>query len=48
MIYPDTKGQALAKGFTDQKLLELLSVVHLEYLISREGGWDSVQDWADV
>ncbi|KAK3806456.1 MAG: ABC transporter transmembrane region 2-domain-containing protein [Benniella sp.] len=48
VIYPDTKEQALAKGFTDQKLLELLSVVHLEYLISREGGWDSVQDWADV
>jgi len=48
VIYPDTKGQALAKGFTDQKLLELLSVVHLEYLISREGGWDSVQDLADV
>ncbi|KAI8596668.1 ABC transporter transmembrane region 2-domain-containing protein [Dissophora ornata] len=48
VIYPDTKQQAHAKGFTDRKLLELLSVVRLEYLIDREGGWDSVQDWADV
>ncbi|ORZ16636.1 ABC transporter transmembrane region 2-domain-containing protein [Lobosporangium transversale] len=48
VIYPDTKQQALAKGFTDAKLFELLSVVHLGYLIDREGGWDSVQDWADV
>lgn len=48
VIYPDTKQQALAKGFTDKKLVELLSVVHLGYLIDREGGWDSVQDWADV
>ncbi|KAG0005292.1 ATP-binding cassette sub- D member 3 [Modicella reniformis] len=48
VIYPDTKQQALAKGFTDQKLFELLSVVHLGYLIEREGGWDAVQDWADV
>ncbi|KAG0329348.1 ATP-binding cassette sub- D member 3 [Dissophora globulifera] len=48
VIYPDTKQQAIAKGFTDQKLFELLSVVHLGYLIDREGGWESVQDWADV
>ncbi|KAF9583853.1 ATP-binding cassette sub- D member 3 [Lunasporangiospora selenospora] len=48
VIYPDTKPQALAKGFTDKKLFELLSMVHLGYLIDREGGWDSVQDWADV
>ncbi|KAF9113859.1 ATP-binding cassette sub- D member 3 [Mortierella sp. AM989] len=48
VIYPDTKQQAIEKGFTDQKLVELLGVVHLEYLIEREGGWNSVQDWADV
>lgn len=48
VTYPDTKQQAAAKGFTDKKLYELLSMVHLGYLIEREGGWDSVQDWADV
>ncbi|CAG8460082.1 14752_t:CDS:10 [Funneliformis caledonium] len=48
IIYPDTKNQARSKGFNDDKLLELLKVVHLEYLIVRDGGWDAVQDWADV
>ena len=28
--------------------MELLNVVHLEYLVKRDGGWDAVQDWADV
>ncbi|KAJ1955470.1 hypothetical protein IWQ62_005520, partial [Dispira parvispora] len=32
----------------DDDLLDLLKVVHLEYLVSREGGWDSIRDWADV
>lgn len=36
------------KGFTDADLLEFLRQVHLEYLVEREGGWDSVQDWMDV
>ncbi|CAI2165265.1 3074_t:CDS:10 [Funneliformis geosporum] len=48
IIYPDTKSQARSKGFDDNKLLELLNVVHLEYLVDRDGGWDAVQDWADV
>jgi ATP-binding cassette subfamily D (ALD) protein 3 len=36
------------KEFNDDKLMELLNVVHLGYLAEREGGWDAVQDWADV
>lgn len=47
IIYPDTKEQAYAKGYTDERLKELLRIVILEYLVSREG-FDSIQDWGDV
>eukprot|EP00296_Roombia_truncata_P007545 JP445986.1.p1 GENE.JP445986.1~~JP445986.1.p1 ORF type:complete len:672 (-),score=171.35 JP445986.1:179-2194(-) len=48
VIYPDTKEQCYAKGTTDKDLLGLLSQVHLQYLVDREGGWDAISDWADV
>lgn len=48
IIYPHTKEEALARGLSDIKILEILRQVHLEYLVEREGGWNSVQDWADV
>jgi ATP-binding cassette subfamily D (ALD) protein 3 len=48
IIYPDTKIMALSKGYEDSKISDLLKKVHLSYLIEREGGFDSVQDWADV
>ncbi|CAG8460002.1 7915_t:CDS:10 [Paraglomus brasilianum] len=48
VIYPDTRTQARMKGYDDTKLMELLGVVHLGYIVGREGGWDAVQDWADV
>ncbi|KAL1920270.1 uncharacterized protein VTP21DRAFT_1416 [Calcarisporiella thermophila] len=48
IIYPDTKEQARKKGYTDESLRELLKRVHLTYLLDREGGFDAVQDFADV
>ncbi|KAI9323415.1 ABC transporter transmembrane region 2-domain-containing protein [Dichotomocladium elegans] len=48
VIYPDTASQALKRGFDDDELMKLLNTVHLGYLVEREGGWDAVQDWADV
>mmetsp|Transcript_109 Transcript_109/g.318 ORF Transcript_109/g.318 Transcript_109/m.318 type:complete len:648 (+) Transcript_109:36-1979(+) len=48
VIYPDTEERMRAKGFTDADLMGLLEEVRLEYLVDREGGWESVQDWADV
>ncbi|KAI8339122.1 ABC transporter transmembrane region 2-domain-containing protein [Chlamydoabsidia padenii] len=48
IIYPHTVENARDKGFTDDKLMDLLETVHLSYLVEREGGWDAVQDWADV
>lgn len=48
VIYPDTVAQARARGYSDEELMKLLDTVHLGYLVEREGGWDAVQDWADV
>lgn len=48
VIYPDTAAQAQERGYNDEELMKLLDVVHLGYLVEREGGWDAVQDWADV
>lgn len=48
IIYPHSVDEARKKGYTDRKLLELLDKVKLEYLVQREGGWDSIQDWTDV
>ncbi|KAI9476414.1 MAG: ABC transporter transmembrane region 2-domain-containing protein [Benjaminiella poitrasii] len=48
VIYPDTQAEAMKKGYDDDALMKLLDTVHLGYLVEREGGWDAVQDWADV
>lgn len=41
-------SQAASSGVTDESLLDVLESVRLEYLLPREGGWDSVRDWTDV
>jgi len=38
----------LRKKIKDDDLTHLLELVHLEYLVEREGGYDSVNDWNDV
>jgi ATP-binding cassette subfamily D (ALD) protein 3 len=48
LIYPDAKEDQIAKNITDEDMNELLRVVKLEYLIEREGSWDTENDWNDV
>jgi ABC-type uncharacterized transport system fused permease/ATPase subunit len=36
------------KGVNEEKLQEILTEVKLEYLVQREGGWDSQNEWNDV
>ncbi|RKP34197.1 ABC transporter transmembrane region 2-domain-containing protein, partial [Dimargaris cristalligena] len=48
VIYPHSHADATARGFADDDLVNLLQVVHLEYLVGREGGWNSIRDWGDV
>lgn len=40
--------KAVRNGVTEELLLSVLESVRLEYLLPREGGWDSVRDWTDV
>lgn len=35
-------------GSNDESLRDILREVKLEYIIEREGGWDSERDWNDV
>ncbi|XP_050401971.1 ATP-binding cassette sub-family D member 3 [Patella vulgata] len=48
VIYPDNREQQQKKRIRDEDLAEILEKVQLGYILDREGGWDSVQDWMDV
>lgn len=48
VIYPDTLADMKSKKITDNDLNMLLEKVQLNYVLEREGGWNSIQDWIDV
>ena len=48
MIYPHTVADMNRGGANDNALKDILREVRLEYIIEREGGWDSERDWNDV
>jgi len=48
IIYPHSLEQMKSKGSRDEDIAKLLEVVHLGYLIEREGSLDSKNDWNDV
>uniref|UniRef100_K3WXJ7 ABC transporter domain-containing protein n=1 Tax=Globisporangium ultimum (strain ATCC 200006 / CBS 805.95 / DAOM BR144) TaxID=431595 RepID=K3WXJ7_GLOUD len=48
IIYPHSHEDMKASGLKDEDLEYFLEKVQLGYLVSREGGWDVVHDWADV
>ncbi len=58
MIYPLSVPEAAAlesgadeakkAGALDLRLDELMGVVRLQYLVTREGGWGAVREWGEV
>ena len=38
VIYPDTKDEMIQKRWTDSDLENILSIVHLQAIVIREGG----------
>ncbi|ORX34748.1 ABC transporter transmembrane region 2-domain-containing protein [Kockovaella imperatae] len=48
VIYPQTYAEMKSQGRTDAELMQILENVHLAYLPSREGGWETRKEWKDV
>ncbi|KAF1925395.1 ATP-binding cassette protein [Didymella exigua CBS 183.55] len=48
IIYPDNLREMRDKGITDEDLYNVLSVVEIESIVDRPGGWDAEQEWTDV
>lgn len=48
VIYPDSHLEMLQKGITDEDLARFLHLVQLDYVLERERGWDTIQDWMDI
>lgn len=48
VIYPQSVSEFTASAKALDELEGLLYAAHLEYLVDREGGWDTVKEWRDV
>jgi ATP-binding cassette subfamily D (ALD) long-chain fatty acid import protein len=47
-IAPIPKLTGALGGVTDDDLLEILSIVQMESVVEREGGWDAAREWRDA
>ena len=47
-ISPGTLNEMQKAGKSDTDLYSIMEQVHLEYLPTREGGWNTRKEWKDV
>ena len=47
IIYPHSKADMESRGFTDMDLLDILSIVQMDHIVEREGGWDASREWRE-
>ncbi|KAK0208396.1 ABC transporter transmembrane region 2-domain-containing protein [Desarmillaria ectypa] len=48
VIYPHSRENMEARGITDDDLLNILSIVQMEGVVEREGGWNASREWRDA
>ncbi|KAG7450156.1 adrenoleukodystrophy protein [Guyanagaster necrorhizus] len=48
VIYPHSRENMEARGINDDDLLNILSVVQMEGVVEREGGWNAAREWRDA
>ncbi|KAF8490718.1 adrenoleukodystrophy protein [Gautieria morchelliformis] len=48
VIYPHSKAEMEHRHFTDGDLLSILSMVEMDHIVDREGGWDAAREWRDA
>ena len=47
-VTPISSLTAVQGGVTDDDLLEIFSIVQMESVVEREGGWDAAREWRDA
>lgn len=48
LIYPDSHADMVLSGRRDRELLQILEIFKLEFVVHREGGWETKKDWKNV
>lgn len=47
LIYPHSHADMLSHGRRDRELLQILETFKMEFLVRREGGWETKKDWTN-
>lgn len=48
LIYPHSHSDMLSRSISDADLLSILSIVGMESIVEREGGWETKREWRDA